>query len=308
LSVVATKTTAIARAQQEGKLILADFGRAACSECQAMQASFNTTPAKPWLLEGCVVWEADFDNNPEAAPYAVGLSSFALPLVVFIDPNNAGPWINRQTGYIPPSALQNLLRSTAQTYLPLVVTNLPSSPLTNASDTPFTVRGTARTNAAMVGAVVNMPIQAIQYRLMDARGTASPWQNATSSNNWLGWSGPPLLPGYGTNTIESYVQYQGGLTSWTNRDVLVYLGPTNQARILSIVRNPTNGTSLLTCVGALQAQYCLLTQTNPCQPMGNWKVVTNSTNTVTNASGIWQLTVTNQAPAFYRSKVISFAP
>jgi hypothetical protein len=39
--------------------------------------------------------------------------------------------------------------------------------------------------------------------------------------------------------------------------------------------------------------------------MTNWLVVTGSTNTVTNVSGLWSITVTNHAPAFYRSRAMN---
>jgi hypothetical protein len=75
-------------------------------------------------------------------------------------------------------------------------------------------------------------------------------------------------------------------------------------RILSVTANGGNSFTL-NLIGTPQAQYYILAQTNVAQPMTNWLVVTGSTNTVTNVSGLWSITVTNHAPAFYRSRAMN---
>jgi hypothetical protein len=75
-------------------------------------------------------------------------------------------------------------------------------------------------------------------------------------------------------------------------------------KILSVTANGGNSFTL-NLIGTYHAQYYILAQTNIAQPMANWLVVAGSTNTVANASGLWSITVTNPAPAFYRSRAIS---
>ena len=64
-----------------------------------------------------------------------------------------------------------------------------------------------------------------------------------------------------------------------------------------------DGTFTLTFVGTPQSQYCVVAAAAVTAPPENWLPVAGSTNTVTNASGLWQFRVTNTAPfQFYRSK------
>jgi autotransporter-associated beta strand protein len=74
--------------------------------------------------------------------------------------------------------------------------------------------------------------------------------------------------------------------------------------LLSMADNP-DGTLILTFVGTPQAQYYVLASADVAVPMTNWAPVAGSTNTVTNASGLWQFTVTNTAPQqFYRATAV----
>ena len=83
-------------------------------------------------------------------------------------------------------------------------------------------------------------------------------------------------------------------------------GQTNA--LLSIVDN-RNGTLTLAFVGTPQAQYCVLASPIAGAPMTNWSPVAGSTNTVTNASGLWQVTVTNTVPQqFYRGAALQPCP
>ena len=261
LVTVGTKAAAIATAKAQGKLIMTDFGRLGCSDCNAIKANFNGRILKPWLLEGYVVWEANWNGNPEAQAYGAGLVDPALPLVVFIDPNNPNPnvWIGSQhPGLIPETSFLGVLRPTAQLYLPLLISNLPGQPLENASDTPFIVQGNARTNALMQGAVVNVPITAVYCRLVNQAGVPDNWQTATTTNNWTAWSKVLNLQ-VGTNSIESYAQYQDTRTSWTNRIPLVYLPPGGQTITFDALPPKTYGDAAFplpaTASSGLQVSY-----------------------------------------------------
>jgi hypothetical protein len=70
-----------------------------------------------------------------------------------------------------------------------------------------------------------------------------------------------------------------------------------------------NGTFTLTFVGTPQAQYCVMAGTNPGAPMASWLPVAGSTNTVTNASGLWQATVMKTIPQqYYRGAALQPCP
>lgn len=211
-----TEATAIARAKAEGKMVLTDFGRPSCSDCVVMEATFGRTnpPVKQWLQASCVLWSANVDNSSEWQPYASGLGSFSLPLLCFVDPAKPGTYISRRTSLIPTSTFLAILQKEAQKNLPLLVTNLPGAPLSNAD---FVVKGVARTNAALAGSISNAPIECIMWRL---NGTG-PFQPGTGTTNWSAAVSLPLP----TNTFESYVQYEGPKHSWTNRVILITSNP-----------------------------------------------------------------------------------
>src|ERR1035437_4502275 len=209
--------SAITRAKYEGKLVLLDAGRPLCSDCVGMKVNFDSIspPVRQWLKASCVIYDCNIDTSTDWQPYA-GTSGFALPLVVFIDPNAPGTTYASTTGLVPASTFLTDVTIRAKRNLPLVVTDVPGNPLTNASDANFIVTGLARTNAVLIGAISNTPINAIKWRLNGSGG----FQTATGTTNW---SQLVTLPP-GNNLFESYVQYAAG-NSWTNKVYLVYLGP-----------------------------------------------------------------------------------
>jgi MBG domain (YGX type) len=209
--------SAITRAKYEGKLVLLDAGRPLCSDCVGMKLNFDSIspPVRQWLKASCVIYDCNIDTSTDWQPYA-GTSGFALPLVVFIDPNAPGTTYASTTGLVPASTFLTDVTIRAKKNLPLVVTDVPGNPLTNASDANFIVTGLARINAVLIGAISNSPITAIKWRLNGSGG----FQTATGTTNW---SQLVTLPP-GTNLFESYVQYAAG-NSWTNKVYLVYLGP-----------------------------------------------------------------------------------
>ena len=115
----------------------------------------------------------------------------------------------------------------------------------------------------------------------------------------------------GTNAMTA--QYVGdgnflGSTGGVAQVVRVFTtcGQTNA--LLSLSDN-LDGTLTLTFAGTPQAQYYVLASPDAGAPMTNWSPVAGSTNTVTNASGLWQFTVTNTAPQqFYRSTAVVPCP
>ena len=75
-------------------------------------------------------------------------------------------------------------------------------------------------------------------------------------------------------------------------------------RVLSLTANAGNSFTL-NLIGTYQAQYRILSQTNVAQPLANWLPVPGGTNTVASPSGLWSVTVTNHAPAFFRAQAMS---
>ncbi len=83
----------------------------------------------------------------------------------------------------------------------------------------------------------------------------------------------------------------------------------SQTNALVSVADNADGTLTLTFVGTPQADYYVLASPDVAVPMTSWTPVAGSTNTVTNASGLWQFTVTNTTPRqFYRSAATVLCP
>jgi hypothetical protein len=115
----------------------------------------------------------------------------------------------------------------------------------------------------------------------------------------------------GTNAVVAeYVGNANFLTSTGSlQQVVKILSTCSQTNaLLSIGTNP-DGTFTLAFLGTPQAVYYLMTQTNVAAPMAQWNVVAGSTNTVTNVSGLWSVTITNNVPQlYYRSAAVSVCP
>jgi hypothetical protein len=79
-------------------------------------------------------------------------------------------------------------------------------------------------------------------------------------------------------------------------------------RLLGITNNG-NGTFTLGFQGTFQAQYYVMTSTSAAAPITTWVPLAGSTNIVTNASGLWNLTVpTSGTVRFYRSVAERLCP
>lgn len=220
LEFVLTKTEAFAKAKAEGKLVMADFGREGCSDCDGTTTAMGSSSyrVKQTLLASCVMWKSDIDHSSDYVPYIAGLgSSYALPVLCLIDPlSTAGSFLVRSTALQDPGSIGMTFFSPIKNTLPLVVTNLTGSVITN--NAVFTFKGTARTNATLTGAVRGLPITSVMWRLNGTGG----FQPATGTTIWS--ASTTLTPG--VNTFESYATYQGtSATSWTNKVTVTYDGP-----------------------------------------------------------------------------------
>ena len=115
----------------------------------------------------------------------------------------------------------------------------------------------------------------------------------------------------GTNAIRA--EYAGGgnfLGSSTSLDQVVkaFLICGQASSPLSIVKNP-DGTFTLTFAGTPQADYYVVGSPDVTLPAGDWLPVPGSTNTVTDAGGMWHFTVTNKvSQQFYRGATVAPCP
>jgi hypothetical protein len=84
--------------------------------------------------------------------------------------------------------------------------------------------------------------------------------------------------------------------------------------VLSMTQT-TGNSFTITLLGATNAQYYLLTATDPAVPISNWTVLADSTNTATN--GVWYYTGTSGTSAdnstyggmrFFRAKAVNPCP
>ena len=115
----------------------------------------------------------------------------------------------------------------------------------------------------------------------------------------------------GTNTVAAQYAAQGNyLGSTDSLPQVVQSQPVcSQTNAIVGVAGNTNGTFTLTFLGTLQAQYYVLASPDVAAPPGAWLSLAGSTNTVTNSSGLWQLTVTNVASQqYYRSRAVTPCP
>jgi hypothetical protein len=109
----------------------------------------------------------------------------------------------------------------------------------------------------------------------------------------------------GTNAITAMYVGDGDFLASTgsvSQVVQSFIACSLTNALLEVADN-RDGTFTLTFVGTPQSQYCVVAAPAVTAPPENWLPVAGSTNTVTNASGLWQFRATNTAPIqFYRSK------
>lgn len=216
---------AVDRAQREGKLVLGEFGRTNCIECVQTKAIWESPAVRGWIQATMVPWELDVDQTNEWQKYTAPLTSFTLPFIAWIDPGQPETRFHYRTGIVGPSTITQHLTNQAMKYLPLMVLNLPGAPLTNNT---FTIEGLAKTNALLSGAVVNVAISNVFWRLENSANPVGQFQSVANlsavADETILWSQTVNLRS-GSNVFASYVQYADGRTSWTNRVPLIYDGP-----------------------------------------------------------------------------------
>jgi autotransporter-associated beta strand protein len=115
----------------------------------------------------------------------------------------------------------------------------------------------------------------------------------------------------GTNAMTAQYVGEGnflGSTGSVAQVVKLFVTCSQTNAAVSVADNP-DGTLTLTFLGTPQADYYVLASTDLAAPIASWAPVAGSTNTVTNANGFWQFTVTNTTPRqFYRSTAVVPCP
>jgi hypothetical protein len=95
-----SKSAALTKARNEGKLVMLLAGRTTCGNCAYMKSTVceSVSPAIRSLIQ-CeyVPWFCDVDSSQEWQAYASGLGSFTLPMICCIDPKNSATYLDRTT-------------------------------------------------------------------------------------------------------------------------------------------------------------------------------------------------------------------
>jgi fibronectin-binding autotransporter adhesin len=91
--------------------------------------------------------------------------------------------------------------------------------------------------------------------------------------------------------------------------VITNTTPCSSTNALLSISDNLDGTFTLKFQGTVQAQYYVVSSAALTVPTTSWPPLAGSTNTVTNLSGLWQITVTNTAAQrFYRSAAVTPCP
>jgi hypothetical protein len=114
--------------------------------------------------------------------------------------------------------------------------------------------------------------------------------------------------GQGTNAVSAEYAGDGNFLGSTG-NVQQIVETCSQVNTLLSIANNSDGTFTLSFQGTPQAQYYVVASADISAAMNAWTVLSGSTNTVTNVSGFWSLTVTNDGPQlFYRSAAVVPCP
>ncbi len=111
---VASKSEAMSQALAQGKLVLLLAGRAICSNTRYMKETVcesTDPPIRTTILDSYVPWYCDVDSSTEHRTYTGGFSSYTLPLICRIDPDNPDQYLDRSTGIQDTGAFYERLLS-----------------------------------------------------------------------------------------------------------------------------------------------------------------------------------------------------
>ncbi len=115
----------------------------------------------------------------------------------------------------------------------------------------------------------------------------------------------------GTNTVAAQYAAQGNYLGSGDSLLQVVPGAVvySQTNVVASMVDNGNGTFTLSFIGTPQAQYYVVTTTDPAALIPVWQAVPNSTNTAPAPDGAWSITVTNDSTQrFYRSAAVNPCP
>jgi hypothetical protein len=274
---------AVSLAQAEGKLILADFGRVGCTDCEGMTGLFNQPSISQWIQAGFVYWDPGFDSG-DARPFISGLNAPSLPVVCYVDSAaTQGAFIFRTTGLMSGAVLLSDIKIMCKNHLPLIVTNAPTHALTAADldeNGNLTLGGLAPTNSLAIAGIKGVPITDVFWRVSESGSGFQAVNQKNLTTNPVSWS-TDFAPQFGTNTFECYVQYANGASSSNNvvRFVSTVNGPSTAPPVVTSPPANQNITAGQNAVFTVQA-----TGTPP--PSYQWQFQGTSLVDGTYASGL----------------------
>jgi hypothetical protein len=143
----------MATAKAQGKFVLLLAGRPTCSNCQTMKnfvAESETPPVKALINDYFVPWYSDIDESRDHTNYISGLSSsWVLPLICVIDPDQPSQYLDRSTGVQQaPVFYQRLLRQASALMVRPRITEI--APTLGSIGTRVTIIGNNLTNVTQV--------------------------------------------------------------------------------------------------------------------------------------------------------------
>jgi hypothetical protein len=116
----------------------------------------------------------------------------------------------------------------------------------------------------------------------------------------------------GTNVITAFyfgdnihAQSSGALNQVVTNSIIY-----STTNIILSIANNNKGTFTLSLLGTPGARYYIVSSPDVALPMSSWTAIGNSTNTASSPEGLWsyQVLVSNDFPAFFRSVAINPAP
>ncbi|MEI8042618.1 MAG: YDG domain-containing protein, partial [Verrucomicrobiota bacterium] len=192
--------------------------------------------------------------------------------------------------------------------------------VTFANDTTGVITGAASTAALISSANPSTNGDSVTFTATISSGAGTPTGDVVFKANAVPFSTNTLVSGVasastaalavGTNTVTvEYAAQANWLGSSNSLDQVVKTSVVySQTNLLLSISDNSNGTYTLSLQGTPGANYYIVTSGDVLAPMTGWSSVTGSTNTAPGPDGLWSFTVSNAAPAFYRSAAVNPAP
>ena len=183
------------------------------------------------------------------------------------------------------------------------------------------ITGAGTTTALVSSENPSGPGSNVTFTATVSSGAGTPAGNVVFLANGVPFSTNTLVSGaaaasttalpLGTNGVAAQYATQGNYLASSNSldQVMKGLATCSQTSAILRIADNLDGTFTITFIGTPQMQYYVVASPDVTAPMDSWAPLAGSTNTVTNTSGQWQVTVTNTAPQqYYRSTAVVPCP